>query len=144
ERELVDRYAKRLSGTGKSVGLTGFDMVELPESRADSGDARKNDEAARIRAKVPDRACLITFDERGKSMDSEVFAAIVGKAVDAARPIALVIGGPDGLSPDLRNEADHVVAFGKLTMPHQIVRALVLEQLYRATTILSGHPYHRT
>ena len=144
ERELVDRYTKRLSGTGKSVGITTFDIVELPESRADSVDARKADEAARIRARLQDRTCLIIFDERGKAVDSDSFARIVGNAIEAARPLAFVIGGPDGLAPDLRTDADHVVAFGKLTMPHQLVRALVLEQLYRATTILTGHPYHRS
>jgi 23S rRNA (pseudouridine1915-N3)-methyltransferase len=87
---------------------------------------------------------LVVFDERGKSPTSEAFAERIRHWRDEGRPgIACIIGGPDGLDPKVRQRADLVVSFGALTMPHQIVRALVAEQLYRALTIMAGHPYHR-
>ena len=87
---------------------------------------------------------LVVFDERGRSLSSEAFAERVAAWRDAGCPgLACVIGGPDGLDRRVRDRADLVLSFGALTMPHQIVRALVVEQLYRALTILAGHPYHR-
>ena len=84
------------------------------------------------------------LDERGKSPTSEAFAEDVGKARDSGLPaLALVIGGPDGLDAALRNGATSI-AFGAMTWPHQIVRIMAAEQIYRAITILTGHPYHRS
>lgn len=143
ERDLVKRYAERLSSTGRIAGFSGIDLIELPESRATDSATRKQDEAERLLQKIPENAFIVAFDERGKAMDSVQFANIVKRAADNARPLVTVLGGPDGFASSFREKADHVVAFGKLTMPHQIVRGLVLEQLYRATTILAGHPYHR-
>ena len=94
-------------------------------------------------ARLPGDASLIVFDERGKSIGSEAFAELLRDALEGARSPCFAIGGPDGHGPPMLERADHTLAFGKLTMPHQIVRALVLEQIYRATTILTGHPYHR-
>jgi 23S rRNA (pseudouridine1915-N3)-methyltransferase len=143
ERELVERYRQRIEGIGRALGITGLDMVELPESRARRDDDRRAEEAAALLDRVGD-AALIVFDERGKSPTSETFAERLQIWRDAGRPgISCVVGGPDGLDPRIRQRADLVVSFGALTMPHQIVRALVAEQLYRALTILSGHPYHR-
>ena len=143
ERELVERYRQRIDAMGRSLGLTGFDMAEIPESRARREDDRRAEEASALL----DRAgpsVLIVFDERGKSPSSEAFAARIRQWRDEGRPgIACVIGGPDGLDPAVRQRAGLVVSFGALTMPHQIVRALVVEQLYRALTIIAGHPYHR-
>ena len=85
------------------------------------------------------------LDERGRSVTSPVFAGIVGAARDSGVPeFALVVGGPDGLADSLRERAHLVLAFGAATFPHQIVRVLAAEQLYRAATLLAGHPYHRT
>ncbi len=143
ERELAQRYGDRLVSAGKSVGLTGIDHVELPESRGAQPAQRQADEAQALLAKVPDNAAVIVFDERGKSIDSPTFAARIGDMIDVARRPVFVIGGADGLDYTVRDRAELVVSFGKLTMPHQIVRILVLEQVYRAVTILSGHPYHK-
>ncbi|HZH50552.1 MAG TPA: 23S rRNA (pseudouridine(1915)-N(3))-methyltransferase RlmH [Microvirga sp.] len=143
ERELVDRYRQRIDGMGRALGMAGLDIVELPESRARRDDDRRAEEAAALL----DRAgpfVLIVFDERGKSPSSEAFAEKIRQWRDEGRPgIACIIGGPDGLDPKVRQRADLVVSFGALTMPHQIVRALVAEQIYRALTIIAGHPYHR-
>jgi 23S rRNA (pseudouridine1915-N3)-methyltransferase len=143
ERELVDRYRQRIEGMGRGLGLTGFDMVELPESRARRDDDRRAEEAVALLEKAGASA-LIAFDERGKNLTSDAFAARIRQWRDDGRPeIVCVIGGPDGLDPKIRQRADLVVSFGALTLPHQIVRALVAEQLYRALTIIAGHPYHR-
>ncbi|EFL89589.1 23S rRNA (pseudouridine(1915)-N(3))-methyltransferase RlmH [Ahrensia sp. R2A130] len=144
ELDLVQRYEKRLSGSGKAQGITGIRTAELPESRAGDGPTRKRQEADAIRTALGDGTPFISFDERGKPLDSRAFAKLIGDAADnGTAQLGLVIGGPDGLDESLRQEAHRVVSFGALTIPHQIVRALVMEQVYRASTILAGHPYHR-
>jgi len=144
ERELVARYAERCVGGGRKVGLTAFDLREIEESRARRPEDRKAEEAAALRALLPAGAKLICLDECGKTLDSAAFATRIGDWRDAGAPAcALVIGGPDGLDPEFRGRADLVLAFGAMTWPHQLARALAAEQLFRAMTILAGHPYHR-
>lgn len=143
ERELVERYRERLDGAGRAAGFTGLDLVEIPESRARRDVDRRAEEAQALLARAGSGAVL-AFDERGRSPSSETFAARLGGWRDEGRGVtAVIVGGPDGLDESVRRRADLVVSFGALTLPHQIVRALVLEQLYRAVTILTGHPYHR-
>ena len=143
ERELVERYRQRVEGMGRALGLAGFDIVELPESRTRREDDRRSEEATALLERAGS-SVLIVFDERGKTPSSEAFAEKIRQWRDGGRTgLACVIGGPDGLDPKLRQRADLVVSFGALTMPHQIVRALVAEQVYRALTIIAGHPYHR-
>lgn len=144
ERELVARYAERIAATGKALGLSDLALRETDESRARRPEDRKSEEAKALRALIPTGARLVALDERGKSMSSERFAQEIGALRDGgARDLCFVIGGADGLDPAFRAEAALVLSFGALTLPHQIVRALVAEQVYRAISILSGHPYHR-
>jgi 23S rRNA (pseudouridine1915-N3)-methyltransferase len=144
ERELVARYSERCVAGGRKIGFTGFEMREIDESRARRPEDRKAEEAAALAAVIPQGAQKICLDERGKTMTSEEFSRRLGDWRDAGAPAcALVIGGPDGLDPAFRDKADLTLAFGAMTWPHQIVRALAAEQLFRALTILSGHPYHR-
>ncbi len=143
ERELVARYLERAQGSGKPLALTGFDVIELSESRAGSAASRKSEEAKAIRAALPD-GITVALDERGKALTSETFATQLGRWRDDGRSaIGFVIGGADGIDPDLVKNADLVVSFSPMVWPHQLVRIMLAEQLYRATTILSGHPYHR-
>lgn len=89
-------------------------------------------------------AALILLDERGKSLTSPAFAETVGRLRDSGkRELVIAIGGADGLDPELYEKASLIINLGNLTWPHQLVRILIAEQLYRAVTILSGHPYHR-
>jgi 23S rRNA (pseudouridine1915-N3)-methyltransferase len=142
ERDLFERYRQRIDAIGRGLGVAGLDLVELPESRARREDDRRAEEAGALLARAA--AAIILFDERGKSLTSEAFAHRVRTWRDEGRSsLACLIGGPDGLDPAVWARADLVLSFGALTLPHQIVRALVAEQLYRALTIIAGHPYHR-
>ncbi|HTJ57763.1 MAG TPA: 23S rRNA (pseudouridine(1915)-N(3))-methyltransferase RlmH [Devosiaceae bacterium] len=144
ERELVARYLERAVGAGRPLGLTGFEVGELTESRAGSAATRKAEEAKALRAAIPDGAVIVALDERGKSIGSEAFAKLVARWRDDGKAAAaFVIGGADGLDPAFVAAADLTLSFSPLTWPHQLVRIMLAEQLYRATTILSGHPYHR-
>ena len=143
ERDLVDRYRERVEALGRSHGLSPLQLIEIAESRGRREDERRAEEGAAILDKAAS-SIVIVFDERGRSLTSEAFAGRIGAWRDEGRDrLACVIGGPDGLDPRVRDAADLVVAFGNLTLPHQLVRVLVVEQLYRALTILAGHPYHR-
>jgi 23S rRNA (pseudouridine1915-N3)-methyltransferase len=126
------------------LGFTSIDLREIDESRARRPEDRKSDEAKAIRAQVTTQTKIVLFDERGTALKSKDFATLLGSLRDEGHSaICLVIGGPDGLAPELRMEAAACVAFGSMTWPHQLVRVMAAEQIYRAMTILSGHPYHR-
>lgn len=144
EKELASRYLDRFAKTGPQCGLEFTRSVELSESRAGNADTRKREEAQELSRQIPDGALIVVLDERGKAFDSAEFAKFVGDAADnGQRDMAFVIGGADGIDPELRDRARLVLNLGKLTWPHQLVRILIAEQLYRAVTILTGHPYHR-
>lgn len=143
ERELVSRYLDRATASGRPLALTGFEVTELNESRAGSAAARKVEEARGLRAALPE-GILVTLDERGKALGSEAFAGLLKRWRDDGRPaVSFVIGGADGIDPDFVRQADLSLSFSPMVWPHQLVRIMLAEQLYRATTILSGHPYHR-
>ena len=144
ERELCERYAERLKALAPKIGLNFTGITEIQESRQARAAARMAEEAKFFAAALPEGAAVAVLDERGKSLTSEAFAAWTGARRDeGGKALALVIGGPDGLDESLRRAATLTLSFGAMTLPHQLVRALALEQLYRAATILSGHPYHR-
>lgn len=144
ERELLARYLERANASGKSLSLVPLEIIEIPESPAQSAAKRKSDEAKALFAAIPDKAKIVALDERGRSISSEDFAKKLGRLRDdGAGCTALLIGGADGLDETIRKKADLTIAFGTATFPHQIVRILLAEQIYRAITILSGHPYHR-
>lgn len=144
ERELADRYAARFDDAGRKLGFRGLEVREIPESRARDAATRIAEEAAAIAALMPEKSVLVALDEHGDSIDSSTFARHLGRWRDESVANTIyVIGGADGLSPELQRKAKLRLAFGKATWPHQLVRVLLLEQIYRAATILAGHPYHR-
>jgi 23S rRNA (pseudouridine1915-N3)-methyltransferase len=144
ERELAERYRERFDDLGRKLGFRGLTIHEIPESRAQDAATRMAEEAAAISAAIPANSVLVALDERGENIDSAAFARHLGRWRDeAVANIIFTIGGADGLSPDLRRKAKLKLAFGCATWPHQIVRIMLLEQVYRAATILAGHPYHR-
>lgn len=144
ERELAARYHARFMDCGRRLGLRGLDIHEISESRARDVAARTAEEGAAVIARCPKDAVVVALDAGGRALDSVGFAARLAAWRDAGTAdVVFVIGGADGLSPELRRKAELTLAFGAATWPHQLVRVMLLEQIYRAATILAGHPYHR-
>lgn len=131
---LVREYARRIPWQ-----LT---VREVPEGR--DAARRKSAEADGLLAAVPEGALVVALDERGTTMSSEALAAWLGeRRDDGQRDFAFLIGGADGLDPTVIRQANLTLSLGEMTWPHLMVRLMLVEQLYRAHTILSGHPYHR-
>lgn len=144
EQELAERYGDRFAKAAPPIGLEFAGVHEIAEGRAPAVAARKADEAQRLRDRIRAGSIIFALDERGKSLSSEKFAQAIAELRDSGqRDLVLAIGGPDGHDPDFVASADRLIAFGAQTWPHQMVRIMLAEQLYRAATILSGHPYHR-
>jgi 23S rRNA (pseudouridine1915-N3)-methyltransferase len=140
EAALVDDYLGRLARTGRPLGLGPATLQEI-DDRKGGGPAA---EGALLARAIPAGARVCALDERGAQMDSPDFAARLAAWRDAGAPEAVfLIGGADGLAPDLRTRADLVLSFGAMVWPHMLVRAMLAEQLYRAAAILAGTPYHR-
>lgn len=146
ERELVERFAGRVRRAGPVAGLSALDIVELPEARAADARSRKAEEARALLSRIPDTRCaVVALDEGGALLDSAAFAKLLAdNRDDGLQDMVFVVGGPDGLGRDVLDRAKSRVALGRLTWPHQIVRVLLLEQIYRSVTLLNNHPYHRT
>lgn len=142
--DLLHDYSERSRQLGRSVGIKGLDLREFPESRKSAVSARKREEAAALTAAIAPQSCVIALDECGKTMTSRAFAETVSRyRDDGTNELAFMIGGPDGLDESVLKNSHHVLSFGKMTWPHQLARAMLSEQLYRAVTILAKHPYHR-
>jgi len=135
EQELFNAYLKRLR--------PGLDLIEVEEKRPLSGAELMAREAELISEKIPQGAFLVALDERGKAQKSRQFAGKLGDLRDSGRDVAFIIGGADGLDESLRARADMLLGFGPQTWPHMLVRVMLAEQVYRAQSILAGHPYHR-
>jgi 23S rRNA (pseudouridine1915-N3)-methyltransferase len=145
ETELSERYAKRAAQTGRPLGLRAIDIIEIRESRAAEADKRRLEESIALANVIPQGAAVVLLDARGDDLDSATLAARLAQWRADDRPATVfAIGGPDGLAPSLTEKADLKLAFGAATWPHQLVRVMLLEQIYRAATILAGHPYHRS
>lgn len=144
DRELAERYRDRVAKAGRAVGLRDIEIVEIRESRAQETARRVMEESIALANLIPERALVIALDETGENLDSGALAGVLRSWRDAGRAAAVFcIGGADGLGADVKQRADLTLAFGAATWPHQLVRIMLLEQLYRAVTILAGHPYHR-
>lgn len=144
ERTLFEKYRDRLEASGKPQGLAPVVWHETPESRAASAAKRSAEEGAALLKLARDADVVIALDEKGRMLTSTAFAQLLGKTRDGgAKAAALLIGGADGLSPEVRTKAQVTLSLGAMTLPHQLARIVLAEQLYRATTILAGHPYHR-
>ncbi len=144
ETELSERYRKRAAQVGRQLGLREVEIVEIRESRADEPGKRMLEELIALANIIPEGAGVVLLDAGGDNVDSAGLAGLIKQWRADGRPAAVfLIGGADGLAASLRDKATLRLSFGAATWPHQLVRVMLLEQLYRATTILSGHPYHR-
>jgi len=144
ETELSERYRKRAAQTGRQFGLRDIEIIEIRESRAAEAGKRVLEESIALANVIPENASVVLLDSQGENLDSASLATRLGKwRADRRSAAVFIIGGADGLAPILREKADLRISFGLATWPHQLVRVMLLEQLYRAMTILAGHPYHR-
>lgn len=141
EDALFAEYAKRLKIAPAGIGP--LECREI-ETKSKTPAARKAEEAEKLRAQIPDGALLVALDPRGKPLSTEEFARLLGRwRDDSTGAVAFVIGGADGLDESLVNGARFRLSLGAMTWPHMLARAMLSEQLWRAASILAGHPYHR-
>jgi 23S rRNA (pseudouridine1915-N3)-methyltransferase len=132
--DLIRDYTRRLP----------WDVTFREVTEGRDASRRKSVEAEALLAAVPEGAALVALDEQGKAMTSGDFAAWLGERRDnGQRDIAFLIGGADGLDDSIVDRAGLKLSLGRMTWPHLMARLLLVEQLYRAHTILTGHPYHR-
>lgn len=144
EGALTDDYTGRARNFGKRFGFTSVAVEEITVSKLREARARMSAEGDRLAERIPQGAHVIVLDARGKGMTSDAFAEMLGAMRDAgARDLVFIIGGPDGLALPATVKAGRSLAFGQQIWPHLMVRAMLSEQIYRALTILGGHPYHR-
>jgi 23S rRNA (pseudouridine1915-N3)-methyltransferase len=140
ERLLVDDYVARLTRTGRALGLGPLSEVEVEDRKGTGMGA----EGLLIARAIPEGAAVVALDERGQMLGSPELAGRLAAWRDGGRQdAAFLIGGADGLAPELRERADLVLSLGPMVWPHKLVRVMLAEQLYRAATILAGSPYHR-
>ena len=144
ETELGERYRKRVAQTGRQLGLRDIEIIEIRESRAADAGKRVLEESIALANVIPQDAAVVLLDSLGENLDSIGFATQLAKwRANGRSAVVFLIGGADGLAASLREKAELRLAFGAATWPHQLVRVMLLEQLYRSMTILAGHPYHR-
>jgi 23S rRNA (pseudouridine1915-N3)-methyltransferase len=144
ERDLAERYRKRAADVGRGIGLRDVEIIEIRESKARESEKRMIEESIALATVIPEDAVTIVLDERGENLDSVELTKRITRWRDSGRSAAVfVIGGADGLGANLRDRADLRLAFGAATWPHQLLRIMLLEQIYRAATLSAGHPYHR-
>lgn len=144
ERKLFERYAERLKGMGKPLALGPLHVSEFSESKASDAASRQAEESRLIANALSDGAFPILLDESGPAMSSAAFADVLRrKRDDGIRDLAFLIGGPDGHGPEVRQLARSSLSLSSMTLPHGLARVMLAEQLYRAATIIAGHPYHR-
>ncbi len=139
EASLIADYLDRHAKAGRALGLPSVTLTEVEDKRNGGMTA----EAPLLERAIPEGAALVILDERGQMLTSPEFAQKIAGWRDQARDIAFVIGGADGIDPSLRRRADLAISFGRMVWPHMLARVMLAEQIYRATTILAGSPYHR-
>ena len=137
-REAADEYLRRLRRYADVV------EIEVREAgKAPNAEAGRRQEGTRLRERVPAGALVVALDRQGQGWSSKELAARLDRWQAGSRPLALILGGSDGLDPDLLTTASMRWSLGPITLPHQLARVVVAEQLYRAFTILRGEPYHK-
>ena len=142
---LVEEYLTRARGIGRRLGFVSFAVEEISLSKLREERTRIAEEGKKLASRIPPGAHVIVLDARGKGMTSEAFAEMLGAMRDAgARDLVFLIGGPDGLDPGPDIKPGRRLAFGPQTWSHLLVRVMLVEQIYRALTILGNHPYHRS
>ena len=144
-KEAIDEYTKRMGAYNK------IEIIEVPDEQAPENlsdkeiEQVKEKEGEKILAKIGDTDYLVSLEILGKQMDSEGFAEFIKTemAEGFGRDLVFVIGGSNGLSKEVSQRAKQKLSFSKMTFPHQLMRVILMEQIYRAYRIINGHPYHK-
>ena len=139
---VVAGYAEYIRRLPREFALESIELKPEPRSRGKTTSQVLAAEATRIRTACAD-STVVALDEKGAAWTTQQFAGHIGRWRDEGARIAFVIGSADGLAPSLKSAAAHTLALSALTLPHEFVRVLLAEQLYRAASLLAGHPYHR-
>ncbi|MEL7344271.1 MAG: 23S rRNA (pseudouridine(1915)-N(3))-methyltransferase RlmH [Pseudomonadota bacterium] len=140
ELDLCRDYLDRFSKAGRGLGFGAVDVIEL-EDKTKSGAVA---EARLIHKALPENGVAVLLDERGKTLTSPAFAQrLAGWRDEGVGDLSFVIGGADGFTPELRARANSLISFGSMVWPHMLARVMLSEQMYRASQILAGTPYHR-
>jgi len=135
-QEVFESYTRRLSWP--------LDLKEVVARKPGDAAAVRQEEGRLLLDACPADAALVALDARGKALSSQAFAGALGDWQDrGTRAVAFAIGGADGLAPEVLGRAELTLSLGPMTWPHMLVRVMLVEQIYRAQCILSGHPYHR-
>ena len=143
EAEIISRYQKRFDQVGRACGLGPLGIKDFSESRFAVAEERKAEEAERLLS-AAGRSMIIVLEVAGRTLSSEEFARHLQRLADqGTKSCAFLIGGPDGHGEQVLTAAALKISLGPLTLPHGLVRVVLAEQLYRAATILTNHPYHR-
>jgi 23S rRNA (pseudouridine1915-N3)-methyltransferase len=144
ERDLFAHYLGRAEAAGRKLHLSPLGAIEVADSKATTVQARMQAETQALLAKVPPAYKAVCLDPGGEALSSEAFAKVLARFRDAGTEgLAFLIGGADGLAKEAQAKAAKVLSLGPMTLPHGLARIVLAEQIYRAATILSGHPYHR-
>lgn len=145
EKTLSLDYQTRLEGLGRKAGITKLTVNDFAESQGQTASQRQAEEAKLLAAALAPKAFTLVLDERGKSTTSAAFSHVLQRHLDqGTQDLAFLIGGPDGHSADTRKSAGQLISLSEMTWPHRLVRIMLLEQIYRAVTIMVNHPYHRS
>lgn len=140
EADLIDDYKARFDRTGRALSLGPLEVVEVEDRKG----GKQSVESDLLLKAIPEEACVVALDERGTLMSSPDFSQrLINWRDSGHRDLVFVIGGADGLTEDVRRRANALLSFGKMVWPHMLARVMLTEQLYRASNILSGGPYHR-
>jgi 23S rRNA (pseudouridine1915-N3)-methyltransferase len=142
EQTQFNRYFDLFNAAARNLKIAPISVIEIGEGRSDSAAGRKEAEAQELLSKLG-ASRLIALDEQGQMLSSYEFTAMFSRLRDEALDVAFAIGGPDGHGEALKEAAHFPLSLGKITLPHGLVRIVLAEQLYRALTIIQGHPYHR-
>ena len=145
EKTIAQNYQTRLEGLGRKAGITRLTVTDFVESQGQTASQRQDEEAKTLMGALAPKAFTLVLDERGKPMTSETFSKLLQRHLDqGTQDLAFLIGGPDGHSAATRKNAGQLISLSEMTWPHRLVRIMLLEQIYRAVTIMVNHPYHRS
>ncbi len=143
-RDLFTHYEDRIRFTGPTIGVTSFALTEIDDRKAPPGAKGRDWQANKVLQAVPETATLIALDEKGRALTSRAFAQnIANKRDRGVQDLVFLIGGPDGHGQAVHDRTPLMLSLGPATWPHLLVRVMLAEQIYRALSILTGHPYHR-